>query len=244
MSNRRRARLFVVAICSGAGLKASGLVTGSRSANNTGAELECESTCPISGNYFVGCSGAACIAGAGTAIDAVTRMRQAGVTTTLLSFDLPVVLLNDEPVADLFAEDEDVVAWDGAGWTMFFDGSGNGVPAELDVDAFDRDSENGTRYFSFDTSGRIEADDVDFDDEDVVAFDGTSWSLAYDASTALDASFAAGDLDALGARTRNLFSETSRPTTSSSGAARTRPDQCTPRGSGPSLAGMAPWLSS
>lgn len=61
---------------------------------------------------------------------------------------------------------------------------------------------NGTRYFSFDTSGRIAT--VGFDDEDIVAFDGSTWSLAYDASATLSSSFAAGDLDAVGVRTINI----------------------------------------
>ena len=61
----------------------------------------------------------------------------------------------------------------------------------------------GTLYFSFDTSGRIAA--VDFDDEDVVSYDGSTWSLAFDASAALDVTFAAGDLDALAIRAANLF---------------------------------------
>ena len=137
---------------------------------------------------------------AGAAIDAVGRQRQAGVATTLISFDIAVAL-----PGGLTADDEDIVAWNGAAWSLFFDGSANGVPANLDIDGFDRDPVNGTRYFSFDTSGKIAT--VDFDDEDVVAFDGSAWSLAYDASASLSASFAAGDLDALGVRTANLFKD-------------------------------------
>ncbi|MEO7793783.1 MAG: hypothetical protein ABIV06_03345 [Thermoanaerobaculia bacterium] len=137
---------------------------------------------------------------AGATIDAVARQRQAGVTSTLLSFDVPVAL-----PGGLTADDEDIVAWNGATWSMFWDGSANGVPTPLDVDGFDRDPVNGTRYFSFDISGKIAT--VDFDDEDVVAFDGSAWSLAYDASASLSASFAAGDLDALGVRTANIFKD-------------------------------------
>ena len=137
---------------------------------------------------------------AGTMIDAVGRIRSAGVTQTLLSFDVPTAL-----PGGLTADDEDIVGWNGSTWAMFFDGSANGIPESLDVDGFDRDPVNGTRYFSFDTSGRIGT--VDFDDEDVVAFDGTTWSLAYDASASLSASFAAGDLDALGVRTVNIFKD-------------------------------------
>ena len=82
----------------------------------------------------------------------------------------------------------------------------SGLAEVIVVDrVFDRDPVNGTRYFSFDTSGKIST--VDFDDEDVVAFDGSTWSLAYDASATLSAAFAAGDLDALGVRTVNIFKD-------------------------------------
>lgn len=144
--------------------------------------------------------GAAAGIPAGTRIDAVGRVRSAGVTQTLLSFDVPTAL-----PGGLTVDDEDIAGWNGATWTLFFDGSANGIPESLDVDGFDRDPVNGTRYFSFDTSGRIAT--VDFDDEDVVAFDGSGWSLAYDASASLSASFAAGDLDALGIRTVNIFKD-------------------------------------
>jgi len=134
----------------------------------------------------------------GTAIDAVARTRTTGVVSTLLSFDVPSTL-----PGGLTVDDEDVVAWNGTAWSLFLDGSAIGVPENLDLDGFDRDPVNGTGYFSFDASGRIGA--VDFDDEDIVAFDGSTWSLAFDASAALDLTFAAGDLDALAVRTVDLF---------------------------------------
>jgi hypothetical protein len=137
---------------------------------------------------------------AGTTIDAVARHRQAGVTYTLLSFDVPTAL-----PGPITVDDEDVVAFDGNAWSVFFDGSSNGIPDNLDVDGFDRDPVNGDRFFSFDTSGKITT--VDFDDEDVVVFNGNAWSLAFDASAGAGASFAAGDLDALGARTVNIFKD-------------------------------------
>lgn len=135
---------------------------------------------------------------AGTAIDAVARLRSGGVTSTLLSFDVATAL-----PGGLTVDDEDLAAWTGSVWSIYFDGSANGIPGHLDLDGFDRDRVTGTRYFSFDTSGRIAA--VDFDDEDVVAFDGVSWSLAYDASANLGPGFTAGDLDALGVRTFDIF---------------------------------------
>jgi len=150
--------------------------------------------------YTIFLDGSAVGIPAGTAIDAIGRIRSAGVSQTLLSFDVPTAL-----PGGLTVDDEDLAGWNGSTWSLFFDGSANGIPENLDVDGFDRDPVNGTRYFSFDTSGKIST--VDFDDEDVVAFDGSTWSLAYDASATLSAAFAAGDLDALGVRTVNIFKD-------------------------------------
>ncbi len=47
---------------------------------------------------------------------------------------------------------------------------------------------------SFDTAGSIGG--VNFDDEDVLRFDGTTWSMEFDASAA-DSDWAAADLDAV-----------------------------------------------
>lgn len=135
---------------------------------------------------------------AGAQVDALGWMRSGGVSRTLLSFDVTVAL-----PGGLTAEDEDVVAWNGSTWTLFFDGSAAGVATALDLDGFDRDPVTGVRYLSFDGSGKLGA--VDFEDEDVLAWDGATWSLALDGSAVLGASFAAGDLDALGVRTVNLF---------------------------------------
>jgi hypothetical protein len=135
---------------------------------------------------------------AGTRIDALGHGHTPGVPLTLLSFDVPVTL-----PGGIHADDEDVVAWSGSVWTLVFDGSASGVLNSLDLDAFAIDEESGLRYFSFDGSGRIGG--IDFDDEDVLAFNGTIWSLALDASATLPASFAVGDLDALGVPPDKLF---------------------------------------
>lgn len=136
----------------------------------------------------------------GAAIDAVARRRSAGVVTTLLSFDVAVAL-----PGGVTADDEDVVGWNGSLWTLELDGSAIGVPPGLDLDGFDRDPVDGTLFLSFDGSGELGG--VAFDDEDVVAYDGVDWSLAFDASAHVDATFAAGDLAALGTRTVNVFAD-------------------------------------
>jgi Calx-beta domain/IPTL-CTERM motif len=132
-------------------------------------------------------SGAAVGIPAGAAIDALSEADGA----LLLSFDVTVDL--DGVVAD----DEDLVAFDGSAFTLFFDGSATGVPPGLDVDAAHRLS-NGHLLLSFDAGGTIAG--VSFDDEDVLEFDpvGGGWVLAYDGS-AQHAGWPAADLDALAA---------------------------------------------
>jgi len=116
----------------------------------------------------------------------------------LLSFDVTVEL-----PGGLVAFDEDIVEWNNSAWSMYFDGSAKGLPDHLDVDGFDLDPAPSTLYFSFDTSGQLGS--VYFEDEDIIALNGQLWSMALDASSKLDPSFAAGDLDAFSLVTGVLF---------------------------------------
>lgn len=109
-------------------------------------------------------------------------------TGLLLSFDTTVSL-----PGGVVAADEDLVFWDGASFSMALDGSAEGVDRALDVDAA-QDQGSGAFLVSFDTSGSVGG--VNFDDEDVVGFDGTSWSMIFDGSV-LDADWRAADLDAV-----------------------------------------------
>lgn len=133
----------------------------------------------------------------GARIDALGWRRQGGVASLLLSTDLTVEL-----PGGLVAEDEDVVAWDGAVWSLVLDGSAAGVADGLDLDGIDRDPVTGELFVSFDGSGNLNG--LDFDDDDALAWDGSTWTLAFSGDD-LGASFAAGDLDALGVLTPNLF---------------------------------------
>jgi hypothetical protein len=105
----------------------------------------------------------------------------------LLSFDVTATL------GAVTAGDEDMVRWDGALFTLFFDGSAAGVPVDADLDAAHR-LPNGDLLLSFDSSGVVGG--VPFDDEDVLRWTGAAWSLAYDGSASL-AGWVAADLDAL-----------------------------------------------
>ena len=85
-------------------------------------------------------------------------------------------------IGGVFAADEDVLRWDGASFSLSFDGSGEGVPPGLDVDGLHYDTVADDWLLSFDSASQI--DGVSFGREDVLRFDPNtgSWSLALDAS--------------------------------------------------------------
>lgn len=110
----------------------------------------------------------------------------------LVSFDTTIT------VNSVTADDEDILRYDGSVFTMFFDGTAEGVPESVDLDAVDRRA-TGALRLSFDTSGTVGM--VTFDDEDILEFtfgatagSGT-WTKFYDGSTN-HASFGAADIDA------------------------------------------------
>lgn len=107
----------------------------------------------------------------------------------LMSFDTTLAL-SGTTVAD-----EDVVEFDGANFTLLFDGSAAGVPAGADLDALHFDVASGHLFLSFDVGGVVGG--TNFNDEDLLEHDpvGDAWSLAYDGSAEHPA-WVAGDLDA------------------------------------------------
>ena len=105
----------------------------------------------------------------------------------LLSFDGTVNL------GGTVAADEDLVRWDGAVFVLAFDGSDAGLSTALDVDAA-QDLGGGAVLVSLDTAGSVGG--VAFSDEDVLRYDGATWSLELDTSTT-DSEWIAADLDAM-----------------------------------------------
>lgn len=101
------------------------------------------------------------------------------------------------------AAPEDVVRYAGGTYTIEFDGSAEGVPAGADVDAVTRDA-SGDLVLSFDTTVNV---GVVADDEDLVRFDGASFSLALDTSAlAVSPAFdGALDVDGVDARPGGVF---------------------------------------
>lgn len=124
---------------------------------------------------------------AGVQTDAVGMLGQGDL---LLSFDTTVA------VDGITVQDEDVVAFDGQAFTLFFDASTARVATALDLDAVHYLNQNGNILVSFDGSGTVDA--LPFDDEDVLEYDPVDdvWALAYDGSVE-HAEWPAADLDAL-----------------------------------------------
>jgi hypothetical protein len=118
-------------------------------------------------------------------IDALTRSASGDF---VLSFDATFGI----------AEDEDLVRFDGANFTPYFDGSApaSGVPVELDLDAAHR-LPNDHLLLSFDATAIIAG--LSPADEDLLEFDPAtgSWQLAFDASAAANPWPVTSDLDAV-----------------------------------------------
>lgn len=133
---------------------------------------------------------------AGLAVDAVAQAPGLGL---LLSFDGAFAI-----PGPVLVEDEDAVAWDGAALALVFDGSSAGVLAALDLDALDVDGSDDTLYLSFDGSGRLGG--VDFDDHDLLHFDGATWTKVPYAGLAQPGT-AAADLEDVDYVTAGLFSD-------------------------------------
>jgi hypothetical protein len=133
---------------------------------------------------------------AGVGVDAVAQAPGLGL---LLSFDGAFAI-----AGPVLVEDEDVVAWNGAALAPVFDGSSAGVAAALDLDGLDVDGSDDSVYLSFDGSGRLGG--VDFDDHDLLHFDGVTWAKVPYAGLA-EPGTAAADLEDVDYVTVGIFSD-------------------------------------
>jgi len=89
-------------------------------------------------------------------------------------------------------DDSDVIAHDGAVFSLFLGTDTAGISSAADLDALHVD-ETGRVLVSFEGSGQLGG--VDFNDEDLLAFDSAVWSMEFDGS-ADDSAWQAVDLDA------------------------------------------------
>lgn len=106
---------------------------------------------------------------------------------SLLGFDITVEL----PGA-VIARPADIVRFDGGAFSIEFDGTAEGIPAGVRIDALSA-GVGGNLLMSFDTT--VEVSGVTVSDEDIVEFDGMDFSLIFDGSAAGLES--AVDLDAM-----------------------------------------------
>jgi hypothetical protein len=138
------------------------------------------------GVYSIEFDGSAQGVPAGARLDALSANAQGHL---LMSFDTTVAL------PGLTASDEDIVAFNGANFTMLFDGSAAGLESGVDLDALHFSTGNGRLFVSFDIGGVIGG--ANFSDEDLLEHDpvGNTWALAYNGS-AEHAAWIPGDLDA------------------------------------------------
>ncbi len=123
----------------------------------------------------------------GARIDALS-MHQTGAL--LMSFDITVNLNG------LLAADEDLLRLDSGVFSMFFDGSAEGIASALDLDAAHYLPNSNQFLLSFDTSGQIGS--LRFNDDDVMFYNpaNATWSVAYRGASR-HADFVAADLNAL-----------------------------------------------
>lgn len=119
---------------------------------------------------------------AGVNVDAVAMSGG----SLLISLDIDTV------IGGQFYSDSDIIAFNGSSFSKFLNAGSAGIDVSADVDALDVDDQ-GHVLVSFDTTGNLGG--VNYSDEDVVSWNGASWSLAFDGS-ADDAAWVSADLDA------------------------------------------------
>lgn len=105
---------------------------------------------------------------------AVDAFHDAGDGTVLFSLDTGADL-DGLPVSPA-----DVVSWDGSTYALVFDALAAGVPAGTDLDALTADGDD--LLLSFDTT--VDLPGGPFDDEDLVRWDGSTFSLELDGEAA------------------------------------------------------------
>jgi hypothetical protein len=108
----------------------------------------------------------------------------AGVNVDALTLDGGDLIMSFDVTTELAGsvyQDEDLVRYDGANFSMFLRGASAGIAARLDVDGAQQ-LDNGRLLVSFDVSGSVGG--ISFDGADVLEYEPVSgaWDLAYDAS--------------------------------------------------------------
>ena len=93
---------------------------------------------------------------------------------------LVVLDITSQLAGPLTAEPRDVVRWNGSAWSVELDGSVEGIPAGVHIDAITRNGAD--LLLSFDVT--VTLDGVTFADEDLATWSGGTFSMFFDASGA------------------------------------------------------------
>lgn len=132
-----------------------------------------------------------------TEFDASAEGIPAGVRTDAVSISSTGLILSFDTTAalpgGLIVADEDLVRWNAGFYLLVLNGAAAGLASSLDIDAV-HDLGGGHFAVSFDTAGI--AGGIAFSDEDLMRWNGTSWSLEYDGSAA-DSDWIAADMNAV-----------------------------------------------
>jgi hypothetical protein len=104
-------------------------------------------------------------------IDAVTVFPDERI---VFSVDVPVTLGGTD------YQENDLILWDGAFFSLYFDGSANGIPDGVNIDGV-RVNAAGRLFLSVDVPVRLGG--IDVKDSDIVEFDG-GYSLLFDGASA------------------------------------------------------------
>ena len=119
----------------------------------------------------------------------------AGVNVDAIAMSGGVLLLSldiDAELGSAVYSDADVIAFDGAEFSLFLDATDSGIARSADVDALHVDSNNRV-LVSFDGGGELGG--IDYRDEDMLAWASPGWSMEFDGS-ADDSAWQPVDLDA------------------------------------------------
>jgi hypothetical protein len=123
------------------------------------------------GHYYRAFSGFAQGMPPGVCIDAVTVFPDERI---VFSVDVPVTLGGTD------YQENDLIHWDGASFSLYFDGSANGIPDGVNIDGV-RINPAGRLFLSVDVPVRLGV--IDVKDKDIVEYDG-GYSLIFDGASA------------------------------------------------------------
>ncbi len=122
------------------------------------------------------------------------------ITTGTVYFSLDA----DTRLAGTYYADEDVIRWNGSTFSLAWDGSANGLPPRVNLDALEVTSTSPLRFsFSLDSTVKLTGPGT-VEDEDVIFWNGSAFSATFDFDGSLWGVPASANLDSFSFRAANL----------------------------------------